>query len=102
MVLRSLWGATGNGVIVHHDDGVGLIVTDRNTVSINAGDVLVSFGAYPAETHAKIVFLHPLYNYAVLLYSSKDLPAEVDILMAMALLHSLRDVAPLQHFVVSN
>lgn len=68
----------GTGVIVeHNEDGMGLIVTDRNTVSINAGDVLISFGAYPAEAYGKIVFLHPLYNYTILSYSAKDLPLEV-------------------------
>jgi hypothetical protein len=64
---------------VDHNEEGGLIVTDRNTVCVNAGDIMLAFGAYPAEAPAKILFLHPLYNYAILSYSCKDLPQEVRI-----------------------
>ena len=68
----------GNGVIVHQSETLGLVVTDRNTVPVSVGDVMLSFGAHPAEVEAKIRFLHPLHNFAILSYNPADLPAEVD------------------------
>lgn len=67
----------GNGVIVHQSETLGLVVTDRNTVPVSVGDVMLSFGAHPAEVEAKIRFLHPLHNFAILSYNPADLPAEV-------------------------
>jgi hypothetical protein len=79
LTSHHLFCIAGNGVIVDHNEEGGLIVTDRNTVCVNAGDIMLAFGAYPAEAPAKILFLHPLYNYAILSYSCKDLPQEVRI-----------------------
>lgn len=62
---------------MHQGDKLGLVVTDRNTVPVSAGDILLSFGAHPAEVEAKIRFLHPLHNFAILSYDPADLPSEV-------------------------
>ena len=72
--------AAGNGVIVHHSDKLGLVVTDRNTASVSVGDVRMSFGAHPAEVEGRIRFLHPLHNFAILSYNPADLPPEVRVL----------------------
>lgn len=67
----------GSGVVVHHTETEGLVLVDRNTVAISLGDVTLSFGAYPADTVARIRFLHPLHNFALLSYKTADLPPEV-------------------------
>lgn len=67
----------GNGVVVHQSDTLGLVVVDRNTVAVGAGDVRLTFGAAPAEADAAIRFLHPLHNFALLSYDPAALPAEV-------------------------
>ena len=64
-------------MIVHQSEKLGLVVTDRNTVPVAVGDIMVSFGAHPAEVEAKIRFLHPLHNFTILSYDPADLPAEV-------------------------
>lgn len=66
-------------MIVHHSERLGLVVTDRNTVSVSVGDVRVSFGAHPAEVEGRIRFLHPLHNFAIVSYNPADLPLEVEI-----------------------
>ncbi|KAK9816755.1 hypothetical protein WJX72_004724 [[Myrmecia] bisecta] len=67
---------TGNGVVVHHSSTLGLVVVDRNTVAIGAGDIMLSFGAHPAEVSARVRFLHPLHNFAIVSYNPKDLSPE--------------------------
>lgn len=69
--------SAGCGFVVHHSDALGLIVIDRNTVAISAGDIRLSFGAHPAEISARVRFLHPLHNFAILSYNPADLPEEV-------------------------
>ena len=64
-------------MIVYQSDKLGLVVTDRNTVPVSVGDVMVSFGAHPAEVEARIRFLHPLHNFTILSYDPADLPVEV-------------------------
>ena len=64
-------------MIVHQSDKLGLVVTDRNTVPVSVGDIMVLFGAHPAEVEARIRFLHPLHNFAILSYDPADLPLEV-------------------------
>ena len=64
-------------MIVHQSASLGLVVTDRNTVAVSVGDVVLSFGCSPAEVDAKIRFLHPMHNFAILSYNPADLPAEV-------------------------
>ncbi|KAK9843749.1 hypothetical protein WJX81_004878 [Elliptochloris bilobata] len=66
----------GNGVVIHQSDALGLVVVDRNTVAIGAGDVRLTFGAAPAEVDAAIRFLHPLHNFALLSYDPAVLPPE--------------------------
>lgn len=53
------------------------MVTDRNTVSVSVGDIMMSFGAHPAEVAGRIRFLHPLHNFAIISYNPADLPPEV-------------------------
>ena len=77
--LATLRGASsaGNGVVVHQSDTLGLVVVDRNTVAVGAGDVRLTFGAAPAEADAAIRFLHPMHNFALLSYDPLALPPEV-------------------------
>jgi hypothetical protein len=81
-------GVAGNGVIVHHSDKLGLVVTDRNTASVSVGDVRLSFGAHPAEVEGRIRFLHPLHNFAILSYNPADLPPEVRLIESPCKLHA--------------
>eukprot|EP00891_Asterochloris_glomerata_P007785 jgi/Astpho2/7785/Aster-06077 len=74
----------GSGVVVHHTETEGLVLVDRNTVAISLGDVTLSFGAYPADTVARIRFLHPLHNFALLSYKTADLPPEARRLVRAA------------------
>ena len=69
--------SAGNGVIVHQSEKLGLVMTSRNTVPVSVGDIMLSFGAHPAEVEAKIRFLHPLHNFAILCYKPADRPMEV-------------------------
>ncbi len=56
---------TGVGLIV--DPARGLIVTDRNTVPIELGDLEITFFS-TYKVPGKVVFLHPLHNIALLQY----------------------------------
>jgi S1-C subfamily serine protease len=58
----------GTGLIV--DVERGLVVTDRNTVPVPIGDVRLTF-AGTIEVPAKVAFVHPLHNLAVLQYDPK-------------------------------
>ncbi|KAI3430723.1 hypothetical protein D9Q98_005309 [Chlorella vulgaris] len=66
----------GCGVIVYQSETLGLVVVDRNTVSVSTGDVLLSFGAYPAELPAAVRFLHPLHNFGLVSYDPRQLAEE--------------------------
>ena len=69
--------SAGTGLVVHHDESIGLVLVDRNTAAIGLGDVTLSFGAYPAEARGVVRFLHPLHNFAFISYDTADLNAEV-------------------------
>lgn len=58
---------TGAGLIVNKKDG--LILVDRNTVPISLGDVRVVF-AGALDIPAKVIFVHPLHNLAIIKYDT--------------------------------
>ncbi len=65
----------GTGVII--DAARGLVITDRNTVPVSLGDVRLTF-AGALEIPARVIYVHPLHNLAVLQYDPKligDTPA---------------------------
>lgn len=56
---------TGVGLII--DAEKGLVVTDRNTVPVDIGDLEITFFS-TYKVPGKVVFLHPLHNIALLQY----------------------------------
>jgi len=67
---------TGNGVLVHLDEAIGLILVDRNTAAIGPSDIRLSFCAYPAELRGTVRFLHPLYNFSLISFDPRKLSAD--------------------------
>ncbi|KAJ4822873.1 hypothetical protein Tsubulata_049190 [Turnera subulata] len=63
----------GTGVILHHARGMGLVAVDKNTVKVSASDIVLSFAAFPIEIPGQVVFLHPVYNYALVCYDPSAL-----------------------------
>ncbi len=59
---------SGVGLIV--DPELGLIVTDRNTVPVEIGDLEITFFS-TYKIPGKVVYLHPLHNIALLQYDPK-------------------------------
>ena len=55
----------GTGLIL--DAARGLVICDRNTVPVSIGDVRLTF-AGTLEIPARVLFVHPLHNLAVLQY----------------------------------
>jgi hypothetical protein len=55
---------------------IGLVLVDRNTVTVGPCDVNISFGAHPCEITGTVRFLHPLHNFAVVSYEVSALPPE--------------------------
>ena len=71
----------GVGVVV--DAAAGLVAVDRNTVPIGLGDAeLTFFGSHPLE--ARVVFLHPRHNVALLAYEPARLGAARPEALALA------------------
>jgi hypothetical protein len=56
------------------DSKLGLIVTDRNAVPTSIGDVLLTF-ANSIIIPAQVLYLHQVYNYAIVKYDPKLLGA---------------------------
>ena len=66
----------GSGLIVHLSEVVCLVLTDRNTVLSTPGDVRLDFPQSPCEVTARIIFLHPTANFAILRFMPSQLPPE--------------------------
>ncbi|DAZ99361.1 TPA: hypothetical protein N0F65_005212 [Lagenidium giganteum] len=62
----------GMGLVI--DALQGLVLVDQNTVPIALGDVLITIAA-SIETPAKVVYVHPVHNYAIVKYDPEQLGA---------------------------
>jgi hypothetical protein len=49
------------------DTEKGLIVVDKNTIPLSLGDLRIIFGA-SAEIPGKVLYLHPIHNFAIIRY----------------------------------
>jgi S1-C subfamily serine protease len=71
-LITGVAGTSFSGVGLVIDAARGLVVCDRNTVPITLGDCELCF-AGSVLVKAKIKFLHPIHNFAVVQYDPKTL-----------------------------
>ena len=62
---------------MHVSRELGLVVVDRSTMAVNGGSIMLSFGAYPEELPARVRFLHPLHNFAIISFDPQQLSTQV-------------------------
>ncbi len=87
--VDNVYAKSFNGVGLIVDPENGLIVTDRNTVPVQLGDLDITFFS-TYKLPGKVVFLHPLHNIAILQYDPALL-GDVEI-EALALADSFPDL----------
>ncbi|CAI9266695.1 unnamed protein product [Lactuca saligna] len=63
----------GTDVIIHHSENMGLVAINKNTITISTSDIMLSFAAFPVEIPGKVLFLHPVHNYALVAYDPSAL-----------------------------
>ncbi len=63
----TLTPSKGVGIVV----APGLVLTDRYTVPCAAADVRLSFAAHPSDVPARVVYLHPLHNFALVVRAAR-------------------------------
>ena len=85
----------GTGVIV--DAGRGLVAVDRNTVPVALGDARITF-AGTLEVPARVAWVHPLHNLALLSYD----PAAINGTPVRAATFADRGVLPGEEVVVAG
>jgi hypothetical protein len=82
----------GCGLVVAHGPAGGLVLTDRNTIPIAAVDVRLAFAAHPSDVPGRVVYLHPVHNFALVAYDGGVLCADA----AAAVRAAALDVSPLR------
>jgi hypothetical protein len=65
-------------------ENYGLVLTDRYVVQSSSCEAFITLLTYPVEVRAKVVFLHPLYNFALLAFNPHDLGEEARKALAVA------------------
>jgi hypothetical protein len=91
-VVGKAFKGTGLVVALSADGSRGYVLTDRNTTPIAALDARVAFAAHPSEAPARVVWLSPVHNFAILEYDASALPAAARAAVRCASL----DTAPLR------
>ncbi|CAK4192398.1 unnamed protein product [Aphanomyces euteiches] len=69
-MIDGISSSSYNGVGIVIDAANGLVLVDQNTVPIALGDVLVTVAA-SIEVPARIRFVHPIHNFAIIQYDPK-------------------------------
>ncbi|RHY33997.1 hypothetical protein DYB32_001213 [Aphanomyces invadans] len=67
-MIDGISSSSYNGVGIVIDSTAGLVLVDQNTVPIALGDVVVTVAA-SIEISAKIRFVHPIHNFAIIQYN---------------------------------